>query len=206
MRSNRWSKFRVIVGTAAILITFASSTGFALEREGNLTLYILLDRSLSMEQEIEEVKGYVNSELIGDILIPGDTVVLVEFFRHPRLVLTEEIGSEADKRNIISRIREIRANKAYTDIGSALDYMYEEAMDGGSRTERSHTLLLSDLIQEAPTTSPYAGTTRNFSHPLLVPRKETERKGWKICIIGPGIDERAERIAREVVSVRRTAD
>ncbi len=206
MRSNRLSKFHVILGTAAILITFASSAGFALERKGNLTLYILLDRSLSMEQEIEDVKDYVNSELISDILIPGDTLVLVEFFRHPRLVLSEKIGSEEDKRKIISRIQDIHANKAYTDIGSALDYLYEEAMRGGGRVERSHTLLLSDLVQEAPVTSPYAGTTRNFSHHLLIPRKVTERNGWKICIIGPGIDERAERIAREVVSVRRTTN
>ena len=192
---------------AAVLMLLPLSSLSALERKGNITLYVLLDRSLSMKQEIDEVKQYVDRDLIRDTLIPGDSIVLIEFFRIPRVVFSETIESNDDKDRILSRIRSIEADGPYTDIGKALDRLVEGPEGWDLRYERSHTLLLSDLIQEAPVGSPYVGTRKNFSsHPLLSPKKEIERNGWKICVIGPDVDETAEKMAGEVVSARSSAD
>jgi hypothetical protein len=191
---------------AVILIFTASPAVQSLERKGNLTLYVLIDRSLSMEEEIEEVKGYVQQSIVEEILIPGDSVIFVEFFRVPRVALSMTISSQEDKERIKAELGRIQADKAYTDIGSALDFLEEDSAQRRMPEFRSQTLLFSDLIHEAPKGSPYAGTNRDFSHPLLSPRKEVRHNGWKLFILGPGVEERAGRIAREVVSVRPEAD
>ncbi len=195
-----------VCAVVALLLMSAPHVLQSFERKGNLSLYILIDRSLSMEEEISEVKRYVIEELIEDILIPGDSVSIYEFYREPQNVISTTIETIDEKKDLISDISRIEADKAYTDIGRALDFFSREALSPSFMDERSHTLILSDFIQEGPKGSPYAGTTKNFTHPLLIPKKEIRREGWRICIFGPGVDERAEELAREVVSDRRSAD
>lgn len=197
----RVSGFSVLILVVALSCVLPQALS-GLERKGNLTLVILLDRSLSMEEEFEEVKDYIDGNLVEEVLIPGDTVSLFEFYRVPRHVFTKTVSTDADKEEISRRIRLIAADRAYTDIGKALDFLFESPYTPDFRKNRTHTLLLSDLVQEAPAESPYAGTRKNYSHPLLFPRKEFKNDGWRICIIGPTIEERAEQIAREVIAVR----
>jgi hypothetical protein len=186
-----------------ILLFPAVNPLFSLEREGNIVLYVLLDRSLSMEEEIDDMKDYVENTLIDETLIPGDSFVLIEFYREPRLVFSDRISGDQDKRRFRQRIEAINADMPYTDIGLALDRLINSPEGGDFSKTRSHAVLLTDFTQEAPKGSPYAGTVHDFTaHPLLRQRRVLERGTWKICVIGPGVEERAERLAREVIRDR----
>ena len=200
-------KFAVILSLSAVLFSVSGVFGplWALEREGNISIHILLDRSLSMEEEIENAKNYIIDDIIHQTLIPGDSITVIEFYRTPGIVFSKTITAEQDKEPLTAKLERIRANKGYTDIGKALDFLVEDSLPA-AENERTHTILLSDLTQEAPADSPYAGTVENFSHAHLTPKKEIRQNGWRILIIGPGIEEQAEKIAREVVSVRPKAE
>lgn len=200
-------KFSVILSLIAAFFSVSGVFGplWALEREGNISIHILLDRSLSMERDIENAKDYIIDDIIQQTLIPGDTITVIEFYRTPSVVFSKTITGEQDKEPLIAEMELIRANRGYTDIGKALDFLVEHSLPTGENV-RTHTILLSDLKQEAPADSPYAGTVENFSHTHLTPGKEMRQNGWRLLIIGPGIEKKAERIAREVVSVRPKAE
>ncbi|MFP4180543.1 MAG: VWA domain-containing protein [Sediminispirochaetaceae bacterium] len=200
-------KFTVILSLIAVLFSVSGVFGTlcALEREGNISIHILLDRSLSMEGEIENAKNYIMDDIIDKTLIPGDTITVIEFYRTPGIVFSETVSAEKEKEPLTAEIELIRANRGYTDIGKALDFLVEHSLPREENV-RTHTILLSDLKQEAPADSPYAGTVEDFSHVHLTPKKEMRQNGWRILIIGPEIEEKAEGIAREVVSVRSKAE
>ncbi|MFO7848574.1 MAG: VWA domain-containing protein [Spirochaetia bacterium] len=191
--------------TVLFFLSGESSPLRALEREGNISIHIILDRSLSMEGDIGQAKRFIEDDIIRQLLIPGDSITLIEFYKSPATVFSKTISSEQDQMSIISELDLIEADGPYTDIGRALDFYVENTL-ASEENPRTHTILLSDLKQEAPAGSPYAGTVENYSHPHLTPKKEMRQNGWRILIIGPEIEEQAERIAREVVSVRPEAE
>lgn len=168
-------------------------------RKGNIELFVLLDKSLSMVEEIESVKEYVAEELVGQLLIPGDMFVLINFYGKTDRFFSGELRSQEDIAALKADLTSIRADGRFTDIGSALDVLRKSADSIGTDAgRRRYLLLLTDGKQEAPPESPYFTPDGTISHEMLEHTKEIVRQGWKIHILGIGTDTAAQELAREL--------
>ncbi len=187
-----------------ILLSLCILTGIATllygdVRKGNIELFVLLDKSLSMVEEIDSVTEYVSEELVDQLLIPGDMFVLINFYGKTDQFFIGELNTDDDFRKIKEDIGSIRADGRFTDIGSALDRLQAAVEDIPADPGRKrYLLLLTDGKQEAPPQSPYFTPDGSFNHKLLEHTKEIARKGWKINILGIGTDTAAEELAREL--------
>lgn len=90
------------------------------------------------------------------------------------------------------------ANGLYTDIGNALDTLKSTLDSHDSNGRRQYLLLITDGIQEAPPESIYYEGDEpdpNFSHTYMKNSKVIKKKGWKIHILGIGINSAAQEVA-----------
>jgi hypothetical protein len=184
-----------------VFIFFLGVSGilYADTRKGNIELFVLLDKSLSMVEEIDSVKEYVADELVGRLLIPGDLFVLINFYGKTDRFFSGEVESRADIEALKDSLTSITADGRFTDIGSALDTLEKtvEAIPVRQGRKR-YLLLLTDGKQEAPSDSPYYSPDGSFNHRLLEHTKEIAKKGWKIHILGIGTETAAEELAKEL--------
>jgi hypothetical protein len=182
-----------------LILTGIASLLYGDIRKGNIELFVLLDKSLSMEEEIDSVTEYVSEELVDQLLIPGDMFVLINFYGETDLFYVGELEDDDDFRTIKADIASIRADGRFTDIGSALDRLQSTVEEiPADPARKRYLLLLTDGKQEAPPQSPYFTPDGSFNHKLLEHTKEIARKGWKIHILGIGTDSAAEELAREL--------
>ena len=167
-------------------------------RTENIDVVVALDRSLSMEKKVEAVKSYVSTYLIDQVLIPGDHFIVVAFYGKADVIISQAIGGDADKKAVKSIITKIRGNGRFTDIGNALDILQQQVTPIENDGRKKFILLLTDGIQEAPTTSKYYSKDGKFNHAFLTNTKTIQQKGWKIQILGIGTDTAARDLAREL--------
>ena len=73
------------------------------ERTEPIDVIIALDKSLSMVEEIDAVRDYVNKHLVDELLIPGDFFLTVAFYGQAEIPVAVKIGGAGDK----ARIKEI---------------------------------------------------------------------------------------------------
>lgn len=168
------------------------------QRTENIDCFILLDKSLSMVEEIDAVADYINNEIVGKILIPGDYIMVLQFFGHTEPLLVKDIGSEEIKTSIKNTIGNVLADGYYTDIGNALDVLKSTLDTHDSSGRRQYLLLITDGIQEAPPESIYyTGDEPNpdFSHVYMENAKVIKKQGWKIHILGIGTLSSAQEVA-----------
>lgn len=142
-------------------------------------MFVLLDKSLSMVEEIDSVKEYVADELVGRLLIPGDLFVLINFYGKTDRFFSGEVESRADIEALKDSLTSITADGRFTDIGSALDTLEKtvEAIPVRQGRKR-YLLLLTDGKQEAPPTAP-------ITHPMAaliigfsnIPKRLPKRAG-----------------------------
>jgi len=165
-------------------------------RTANLDLYLVLDKSLSMEEEIEEVIEYVNGFLLKELLIPGDRLFLIPFYGEAPILYQGKILQEEDFSSVMTEISQLRADGAYTDIGNALDMLNNIRQP--ESPNRKYFLLLTDGKQEAPPESPYYSPDGSYNHRFLENTRIIRDQGWKIIVLGIGNDFDAQELAREL--------
>jgi len=179
----------------SLLLPFSA---LADEREEPIDVIIALDKSLSMVEEIEAVKEYVNTYLIDQLLIEGDFFLVVAFYGRTEIPVSVTIGSDEDRERAKAIIAQLLADGRFTDIGNALDVLGRQ-VEKYSRPERKKFLLLiTDGIQEAPPQSKYYSPDGSFNHEFLQNTKVIQKKGWKVHILGVGLEEAAKRLAEEL--------
>ncbi|TFG60955.1 MAG: VWA domain-containing protein, partial [Spirochaetales bacterium] len=176
----------------AILLSFPMAAD---ERSENIDIYIILDKSLSMEEEISAVVEYVNTSILDQLLIPGDFLVIIGFFGDTERIVSQDIKSKDDIEQIKKRINTLKANGRFTDIGNALDILKKTLEDHKDRGRKEYLLLITDGIQEAPKTSKYYSPDGTFNHAFLENAKTIQKEGWKIQILGIGTASAAKEIA-----------
>ncbi|MBN1835267.1 MAG: VWA domain-containing protein [Spirochaetales bacterium] len=171
---------------------------FADERTEPIDVIIALDKSLSMVEEIEAVKEYVNTHVIEDLLIPGDFFLVVAFYGDTIVPVSTTIEGPEDKERAKERIAALLADGRFTDIGNALDVLGEQ-IERHSRPDREkYLLLITDGIQEAPPQSKYYSPDGSFNHAFLENVKTIQQKGWKVVILGAGTDAQAHELAQDL--------
>ncbi|MGA2640091.1 MAG: vWA domain-containing protein [Spirochaetia bacterium] len=186
-----------VLAAVALALVFASSI-LADSRKANIDVIIALDKSLSMENKIGAVKAWVNSFIIDQLIIPEDFLSVVSFYGKADLIISQAIKDDADRKSAKSVISQIRGNGRFTDIGNALDVVKAQLADKEKDGREKYVLLLTDGIQEAPPSSKYYSKNGAFNHEFLANTKTIQQKGWKVMILGIGIDTAAKDLAKEL--------
>jgi hypothetical protein len=187
---------RVLAALALALVL--ASPILADSRKDNIDVIVALDRSLSMEKKIGAVKTWVNSFIVDQLVIPGDFLTVVAFYGKTDIVISQAIKDDVDRKAVKAIISQLRGNGRFTDIGNALDAVKAQLADKEKDGREKYVLLLTDGIQEAPPTSKYYSKNGVFNHEFLSNTKTIQQKGWKVMILGIGIDTAAKDLAKEL--------
>ena len=170
----------------------------AQERTDPIDVIVALDKSLSMVGKFEAVQEYVTDYLIDQVLIPGDLFLVVAFYGQTEVPVSMTIGGEADKAMARRIIGEQIADGRFTDIGNALDVLTEKVEKYSDPERRKLLLLVTDGIQEAPPDSRYYSPDGSFNHAFLQSAEVIQKKGWRVHILGIGLDTQARELAEEL--------
>ena len=172
--------------TAAVILSFllaVAALAPADKRTGNIDMFVVLDRSLSMFERVggvrklDAVKAYATRELIDNQLILGDFLEVIGFYGKTEILVSQLVQTEADRTAIKRIINGLVENGHYTDIGNALDTLRTEVEKRESDGRLKHILLITDGIQEAPPTSKYYSRAGSFNHEFLANTKTIQKKG-----------------------------
>jgi len=178
------------------MVMLAATAVAADDRDENIDVYVVLDKSLSMVEEIGAVRDYVQKSIIDELLIPGDRLILITFYGQAE---TRYVGDVDDsKSGPKAAVSAIEADGRFTDIGNALDALKAAIPRTDVEGRRKYMLLITDGQQEAPPDSKYSSTDVAFNHEFLQNAKEIRMEGWKIHILGIGTESAAREIAEEL--------
>lgn len=169
---------------------------FADTRTENIDMFLVVDKSLSMASKIDAVKTYIDKSIVEGMLIPGDYLVVIDFWGRAKVLLSTAVG--ADKAPILKKINDIQANGRWTDIGNALDELKRVLDAGNYPNRRKYFMLITDGIQQAPPTSKYYSASGKFNHAFLDNTKTIQERGWKIEILGIGTQTAAADLAKSL--------
>lgn len=182
----------------AFIFVFSSVFCLADEREENLDLFLVLDKSLSMEEEISAVKEYIRESIVEEILIPGDFLVVIQFYGKAEILMAGEVAEDLTVHSIKEKIYRIQADGSFTDIGNALDALQEALKTYRHEENREYLLLITDGKQEAPEDSKYYSPDGAFNHAFLENADTIQKEGWKIQILGIGAGTAAKELAEKL--------
>lgn len=186
-----------------LLILLLSGPLYAGERTIPVDIFLMIDKSLSMSElgRFESMNRWVSDQFLDQILIEGDWVSIYQFYGNCEHVLTREVSSENDRQKILEAVKSIKPNGKYTDIGLALDTLKEALARRGDNGRYKIMLMLTDLKQEAPWSSRYAGTMDRFNSPYLAEARVIEHDHWYEITLDMDIQDRVVKTSRELFSV-----
>lgn len=194
-------KKTVFILISLLLLSLLNSS----ERITPLDIYILLDKSLSMEESgaFDDVKQWMTSSFIDDSLIPGDTVYLYFFYGNTQKAYAKTLANKDDFLELKNLITQSSADGAFTDIGLALDTI-KNIITTNSGTNQTAAFVITDLIQEASYGSKYAGTYYDFARKYMTEDRiiphtiQDSKASWYEITVQTGnlksIENRAQKI------------
>lgn len=166
---------------AALLGTALLGTNlYAGERTIPVDLFLMVDKSLSMAEDgkFESLHAWASDHLVTQMLIPGDRISVWEFYGRSQRVLDMVIPENGDTSRIIEAIDRIVPDGEYTDIGLALDTIREAIAGWGDPDRLKILYMLTDLKQEAPWSSRYAGVEERYESPYLAEARILTHGNW----------------------------
>lgn len=170
------------------------------ERTVPVDFVFLVDRSLSMKPVLEDVKQYLAADVIGPLVLPGDTVSLLAFYGKVDRVWQGKIGGESEKAALVRSLHKLVPNGRYTDIGRALDYLDPILKELDAPERLKYILLLTDERQEAPPDSPYGSTDYSVQHPYLTYVNRRDFGTFRAITVGLGLDARISSTAESLAT------
>lgn len=161
-------------------LSFATNFLFAGERTIPVDIFLMIDKSLSMEDpgKFDSLQRWVLDELIGQMLIKGDWITIYQFYEKPEHLISTTITNNISKQEVYNTVKAIKPDGQFTDIGYALDTIQKILDARGSNGRFKVLLLLSDLVQDAPWTSKYRGKQDSFKSPYLVEARTIRHDNW----------------------------
>lgn len=170
------------------------------ERTIPVDMILMIDKSLSMADpgKFDSMHAWVRDQLVGQMLIDGDWVAIYQFYGKTDRLMAKTLSGAADRQKLIATIDSIQPDGKYTDIGLALDTIQTALDDRGTNGRHKIMLLLTDLKQEAPWTSRYAGTPDNFESPYLAEARMLKHDSWYEITLDMDIQDEVVRTSREL--------
>lgn len=151
-----------------LVMLFSTQFIFALERTEPVDLYIIIDKSISMDEtnSFDSMKDWICNKFLKRCVAMEDFITVFIFYGESKVIYSETIKTPEDIDNLIAVIQEQKADGPFTDIGSVLDNA-KKRLDLTPSSRMRVTLLFTDLIQEASYSSKYAGTYYDFADKYL---------------------------------------
>lgn len=150
------------------------------ERTIPVDIILMIDKSLSMAEDnkFDSLNLWVTDYLIEKTIIEGDRILIFQFYEKVEKILDISILTKDDVLKIKKAVATIKPDGAYTDIGLALDTIKDAVEPLKANGRYTIPLLLTDLKQEAPWTSRYAGVQDKYSNPYLTEARIIQHDKW----------------------------
>ncbi|AAC65716.1 vWA domain-containing protein [Treponema pallidum] len=170
------------------------------ERTVPVDIFLMIDKSRSMQEpgKFSSLHRWVRDEFVSSMTIQGDWITVYQFYEKPEELITLTLRSEQDRDKIISVVDSIVPNGRYTDIGRALDTVWEIQEKRKDNNRHKVLLLVTDLEHDAPLTSKYRGKQRSFQSPYLVRARRVKHDNWYEITLDMAVHDRVAHTAREL--------
>lgn len=162
---------------------------------------LLVDRSLSMNAAMEDLKRYLAESVVGPAMLPGDRAEVLAFYGETEVLWSGEITGELEKAALLRALRSIVPDGRFTDIGAALDQVDGILTRLGAPERPKYILLLTDERQEAPPGSPYASDDYTIRHPRLEFSRRIDLGSFRAITIGLGVEARVDAAAADFLNL-----
>ncbi len=184
------------------LLVFFTLTAIAGERTIPVDIYILVDKSLSMEEpgKFESMHPWVRDYLAKQVLIDGDFISIYQFYGETDHLLSLTVHSDDDRQTVVDTINSIKPDGPYTDIGLALDSLKKDLDSTAPNNRYKILLLLTDLKHEAPWSSRYAGVQETYDSPYLAEARVVEHDSWYEITLDMDIQDKVIKTSEELFS------
>lgn len=181
---------------------------YAGERTIPVDFFLMIDKSLSMAEpgKFDSMHEWVHDQLLGQTVIDGDWITVWQFYGKAERLITIDVKTEADRDKIIKTIDGIQPNGKYTDIGVAMDTIKAAFDKRGVNGRHKVLLLLTDLRQEAPWSSKYAGVMSKFESPYLTEARILQHDAWYEITLDIGIQDTVGKTAKELFAAIQKAN
>ncbi len=153
------------------------------EQPDNIDLIVMVDTSQSMFPYFEDVINYLIRDILYEKLRYGDTFHLLSFASKPEVEIAEKITKEVNIRDILKRISLLQPLGKYTDLVSAIKFLYQYVEELPISTSKT-IILLTDGIHDPPPWSPYFNVSRKqILDELSRISRVIKREGWSIHLV-----------------------
>lgn len=196
------------LSAAALAILLAPEPASATrERSGSIDVFIVLDESGSMKPIFPRVTAFLADAIVRDYLEPRDYFAVVGFSEVPRVRVSQQLSSAAEKENLAELLRNLNVvPQGHTDMGRALEETLRQIERLADPSHEQVILILTDGLNQPPRESPYYAPLRGDSGLGLAPPsgfnerflREVRRmaeKGWRVHVVGIGADTDARKLA-----------
>jgi len=190
---------KAVVFFLLVLFMMTASAG---ERTIPVDIYVLIDKSLSMDEpgKFESMHTWVRDYLAKQVLINGDSISIYQFYGRVDPLLKLVINSEEDRQSVISTINSIQPDNPYTNIGLSF-YTLKEELDSLEPNNRYKILfMLTDLKHEAPWSSRYAGVQDTYESPYLAEARIVQHDSWYEITLDMDIQDHVVKTSEELFS------
>ncbi len=185
-----------------LLVSCFSFSLSATKRSIPVDVILMIDKSLSMQEKgkFDSLKKWVVDELIDQMLIIGDHIEIYQFYEKPEHLMSIKLNNENDKQRVVNTINAIEPNGEFTDIGRALDTISYAAQKLAKSSGEKYSILLmvTDLEQDAPLASKYAGKQKKFKSPYLVESRIIKHDKWYEITLDMRIQDRVVETTQEL--------
>ena len=148
-----------------------------------MDVLVMVDTSESMFPYFDNLVQYLIRDLLEERLRPGDSFHLLSFASEPEIELGVGIDDNLSVEKVIGRILLLQPLGKYTDLVSAVQFLYTYVKVLPQKNKKT-ILLLTDGIHDPPPGSPYFGWSPEQVHEeLLASAREIQREGWSVHIL-----------------------
>lgn len=181
-------------------LIFITEISFAGIRKNPVDIFLMVDKSLSMAMQgkFDSICKWIKDEFVNDSVIYLDNIIIYSFYENVEKLLTITINNDNDKQKVIDVITSIKPDGKYTDIGKMLDIIREETEKRKHDNRYKVLILMTDLVQDAPWTSRYAGKQELFKSPYLQYARIIKHDLWYEIIFDIDSTDRVEKRTQEL--------
>jgi hypothetical protein len=163
-------------------------------------LVVAVDVSGSMAEsgDFEEVKDYLETEVLRPLLKPGDRFTLIPFGTAARAQATRTIAGAGDVDAAVKAIRNLQAADGFTDLGTAVEALESAMQSRSDGAYRPVAVFLTDGKNAPPPESPFSGKDLSVDERFAGAGQRIAKKGWFLYVIGLGEKTDAATVAKVV--------
>ncbi len=147
-----------------------------------IDVIVMVDTSESMFPFFDDLINYLIKDILEKRLNQGDTFYLLSFADEPEYELSAAITDATDLEKVIGRILLLNALGRYTDLITAINYLYAFTKSLQEQSEKL-VLLLTDGIHDPPPGSPTDMDPDRVRETLLQSAQRIKREGWSVHIL-----------------------